>query len=59
LKKWSEKNGKSGGNSQVGKYIGIYAVFGISLAGLVLMQNMVMFLSCAFVVSISSTLSTE
>lgn len=38
LKRWSEMNEANGSNPEVGKYIGIYFVFGIGAAALVVIQ---------------------
>ena len=47
LKKWSEINGKYGGNPEVGKYIGIYFAFGIGSAALVVMQTLILWIFCS------------
>ncbi len=47
LKSWSEANEREGGNSHVGKYIGIYFAFGIGGAALVVMQTLILWIFCS------------
>ena len=51
LKSWSDKNTKAGGNPQVGKYLGIYFVFGVGAAGLTVLQTLVLWIFCSIEVS--------
>lgn len=47
LKSWSEDNDRTGSNSHIGRYIGIYAVFGIATALLVASQTIVLWIFCS------------
>ncbi|EAA28910.1 hypothetical protein GE21DRAFT_4891 [Neurospora crassa] len=47
LKSWSDKNTQAGGNPQVGKYLGIYFVFGVGAAGLTVLQTLVLWIFCS------------
>lgn len=47
LKRWSEKNTEVGGNPDIGKYIGIYFVFGIGAAGLTAIQTLILWIFCS------------
>lgn len=47
LKKWSEVNGRYGGNPQVGKYIGVYFAFGVGSAALVVVQTLILWIFCS------------
>lgn len=51
LKRWSEVNQASGGNPEVGKYIGIYFAFGIGSAALVVVQTLILWIFCSVEVS--------
>jgi ATP-binding cassette subfamily C (CFTR/MRP) protein 1 len=51
LKHWSEANGKSGGNYNVGKYIGIYFALGLGSSTLVLIQMLLLWIFCSVEVS--------
>ncbi|KAI9812228.1 MAG: hypothetical protein M1826_002937 [Phylliscum demangeonii] len=47
LKQWSEANQDVGGNAHVGKYIGIYAAFGIGSSLLMVAQTMTLWIFCS------------
>ncbi|KAF2841494.1 multidrug resistance-associated protein 1 [Patellaria atrata CBS 101060] len=47
LKHWSEVNGVSGGNPNVGKYLGIYFAFGFGSAILVVVQTLILWIFCS------------
>lgn len=47
LKNWAERNTKAGGNPDVGKYIGIYFVFGIGAAALTVLQTLILWIFCS------------
>src|SRR3954470_13153400 len=51
LQKWSEKNTEAGGNPDIGKYIGIYFVFGVGAAGLTAVQTLILWIFCSIEVS--------
>jgi ATP-binding cassette, subfamily C (CFTR/MRP), member 1 len=51
LKKWSDINGRYGGNPQVGKYIGVYFAFGVGSAALVVVQTLILWIFCSIEVS--------
>ena len=51
LKRWAEVNSGAGRNPEVGKYIGIYLVFGVGAAGLVVIQTLVLWIFCAIEVT--------
>ena len=55
LKRWSEANQASGGNPEVGKYIGIYFAFGIGSAALVVVQTLILWIFCSVEVGGLST----
>jgi hypothetical protein len=47
LKHWSEVNGDSGSNPQVGKYLGIYFAFGVGSSALVVVQTLILWIFCS------------
>ncbi|KAK3990185.1 hypothetical protein QBC44DRAFT_395116 [Cladorrhinum sp. PSN332] len=47
LKKWTDHNTKVGGNTDVGKYLGIYFVFGIGAAALTVLQTLILWIFCS------------
>ncbi|KAJ4304167.1 ATP-binding cassette glutathione S-conjugate transporter ycf1 [Collariella sp. IMI 366227] len=47
LKNWAEENTKAGGNPHVGKYLGIYFVFGIGAAALTVVQTLILWIFCS------------
>lgn len=47
LKKWSEANSEHGGNTETGKYIGIYLVLGVSASALAVVQTLVLWMFCS------------
>lgn len=47
LKSWSEHNERTGSNSHVGTYIGIYFAFGIGGAALVVIQTLLLWIFCS------------
>ncbi|KAK4252067.1 hypothetical protein C7999DRAFT_37047 [Corynascus novoguineensis] len=47
LKTWADKNTEAGGNPNVGKYIGIYFVFGIGAAALTVVQTLILWIFCS------------
>ncbi|GAM86695.1 hypothetical protein ANO11243_047140 [Dothideomycetidae sp. 11243] len=47
LKNWSEANGESGANNDVGKYIGIYFAFGFGSALAVVVQTLILWIFCS------------
>ena len=47
LKNWSEVNERSGGNPEVGKYIGIYFAFGVGSAAVTVVQMLVLWIFCS------------
>ncbi|KAJ9154783.1 Metal resistance protein YCF1 [Pleurostoma richardsiae] len=47
LKNWSERNTAVGANPQVGKYIGIYFVFGIGASLLTMTQTLILWIFCS------------
>lgn len=47
LKNWSEHNGDTGRNTDVGKYIGIYFAFGVGSALLVVVQTLLLWIFCS------------
>lgn len=59
LKSWSDKNTQAGGNPQVGKYLGIYFVFGVGAAGLTVLQTLVLWIFCSIEVSLSKLETVE
>ena len=56
LKHWSEVNGDSGRNPQVGKYLGIYFAFGFGSSALVVVQTLILWIFCSIEVSRSQVL---
>jgi ABC-type multidrug transport system ATPase subunit len=51
LKHWSEVNQEYGGNTDVGKYIGIYFAFGVGSALLMMIQTLILWIFCSIEVS--------
>jgi ATP-binding cassette, subfamily C (CFTR/MRP), member 1 len=51
LKQWSDHSQKEGRNSDAGKYIGIYFVFGIGAAALTVIQTLILWIFCSIEVS--------
>lgn len=47
LKNWSEHNGDAGGNTEVGRYLGIYFALGIGSAALVVVQTLLLWIFCS------------
>ena len=47
LKEWADENQKSGSNDQIGKYIGIYFVFGIGSSALTVVQTLILWIFCS------------
>ncbi|KAK1756041.1 P-loop containing nucleoside triphosphate hydrolase protein [Echria macrotheca] len=47
LKNWAEKNTEVGGNPDIGKYIGVYFVFGVGAAGLTAVQTLILWIFCS------------
>ena len=47
LKNFSERNEVEGGNSQVGKFIGIYLALGLGSSLLVILQNLILWIFCS------------
>ena len=47
LKEWAESNSALGGNPEVGRYIGIYAAFGVGSACLMVIQTLVLWIFCS------------
>lgn len=47
LKNFSERNEVEGGNSQVGKFIGIYLALGLGSSLLVIFQNLILWIFCS------------
>ncbi|TEA16194.1 Metal resistance protein YCF1 [Colletotrichum sidae] len=47
LKNWAEHNQKNGGNTDVGKYIGIYFAFGIGSSLLTVVQTLILWIFCS------------
>ncbi|POR37584.1 ABC transporter [Tolypocladium paradoxum] len=47
LKHWEETHSDVGDNPRIGSFIGIYIAFGLGSAGLVLIQNVVLWLVCS------------
>ncbi|KAK4106280.1 hypothetical protein N658DRAFT_490887 [Parathielavia hyrcaniae] len=47
LKNWAERNTEAGRNPDVGKYIGIYFVFGIGAAALTVVQTLILWIFCS------------
>ena len=47
LKNWADKNTAAGGNPDVGKYLGIYFVFGIGAAALTVLQTLILWIFCS------------
>ncbi|KAL2164206.1 hypothetical protein VTH06DRAFT_3422 [Thermothelomyces fergusii] len=47
LKNWAERNTSAGSNPEVGKYLGIYFVFGIGAAALTVVQTLILWIFCS------------
>ncbi|KXX78551.1 Metal resistance protein YCF1 [Madurella mycetomatis] len=47
LKTWAERNTEAGGNPEIGKYIGIYFVFGVGAALLTVVQTLILWIFCS------------
>jgi hypothetical protein len=47
LKNWADKNTETGRNPDVGRYIGIYFVFGIGAAALTVLQTLILWILCS------------
>ena len=47
LKEWAESNVATGGNAEVGRYIGIYAAFGVGSAAMMVVQTLVLWIFCS------------
>ncbi|KAJ4350561.1 ATP-binding cassette glutathione S-conjugate transporter ycf1 [Ascochyta clinopodiicola] len=47
LKHWSEENQRTGGNSHVAKFIGVYFAFGVGSAALVVVQTLILWIFCS------------
>ncbi|KAK4235406.1 hypothetical protein C8A03DRAFT_17849 [Achaetomium macrosporum] len=47
LKNWAERNTEAGGNPEIGKYLGIYFVFGVGAAALTVMQTLILWIFCS------------
>jgi ABC-type multidrug transport system fused ATPase/permease subunit len=58
LKNWAEFNEVEGGNSEVGKYIGIYFAFGLGSSALVVLQTLILWIFCSIEVCINSAYRT-
>jgi hypothetical protein len=52
LKRWSEVNGETGRNPQIGKYIGIYFAFGFGSSALVIIQTLILWIFCSIEVRV-------
>lgn len=52
LKEWSERNAEVGGNSDVGKWIGIYFAFGVGSSALTVVQTLILWIFCSIEVRI-------
>lgn len=55
LKNFSEQNERSDGNSNVGKFIGIYLALGFGSSLLVIVQNLILWIFCSIEVGLLST----
>lgn len=47
LKEWSDENQKNGTNDHIGKFIGIYFVFGIGSSALTVVQTLILWIFCS------------
>ncbi|KAL2016276.1 hypothetical protein VTK56DRAFT_3904 [Thermocarpiscus australiensis] len=47
LKNWAERNTEAGRNPEIGKYIGIYFVFGIGSGALTMAQTLILWIFCS------------
>jgi ATP-binding cassette subfamily C (CFTR/MRP) protein 1 len=47
LKNWADRNTEAGSNPEVGKYIGIYFVFGVGAAVLTVVQTLILWIFCS------------
>ncbi|UNI21361.1 ATP-binding cassette glutathione S-conjugate transporter ycf1 [Purpureocillium takamizusanense] len=47
LKEWSDHNQETGSNENIGKYIGIYFVFGIGSSALTVVQTLILWIFCS------------
>ncbi|KAK4175628.1 P-loop containing nucleoside triphosphate hydrolase protein [Triangularia setosa] len=47
LKTWADRNAKAGANIEVGKFLGIYFVFGVGAAALTVVQTLVLWIFCS------------
>ncbi|KAL2137148.1 hypothetical protein VTI74DRAFT_7695 [Chaetomium olivicolor] len=47
LKNWAERNTEAGSNPNIGKYLGIYFVFGIGAAALTVVQTLILWIFCS------------
>lgn len=47
LKQWAERNTEEGANPEVGKYIGIYFLFGVGSAALTATQTLILWIFCS------------
>ncbi|KAH6849996.1 ABC transporter type 1, transmembrane domain-containing protein [Chaetomium sp. MPI-CAGE-AT-0009] len=47
LKYWADRNTQAGSNPEIGKYIGIYFVFGIGAAALTVIQTLILWIFCS------------
>lgn len=54
LKSFSEQNERNGGNSNVGKFIGIYLALGLGSSLLVIVQNLILWIFCSIEVRLLS-----
>lgn len=55
LKNFSEQNERNDGNSNVGKFIGIYLALGFGSSLLVIVQNLILWIFCSIEVGLLST----
>ncbi|PHH55270.1 Canalicular multispecific organic anion transporter 1 [Ceratocystis fimbriata CBS 114723] len=47
LKKWSESNAENGYNAAIGRFLGIYFVFGVGSSALTMVQTLVLWIFCS------------
>ncbi|KAK4232106.1 ABC transporter type 1, transmembrane domain-containing protein [Podospora fimiseda] len=47
LKTWTDENTKAGKNMNVGKYLGLYFVFGVGAAALTVLQTLILWIFCS------------
>lgn len=59
LKEWSERNQSVGSNDNIGKYIGIYFVFGIGSSALTVVQTLILWIFCSIEVRRSTGTQTR